>query len=265
MGTYAISGSASGIGAATRAKLENAGHTVIGIDLRDAEVIGDLSTPDGRAGAVAQTLDRCQGTLDGLVTAAGVGPPLRGGLIARVNYFGSLALLEGLRPALAAAGAAQVVQVGSNSSTTSPNLPAPLIEAFLAGDEAAAVDIVSAVPEPFDGAIAYGGAKLAISRWCRRASVTEDCVGRGITLNVIAPGPVQTPLFQQGKDDKDFGPLLESFPIPTGEPATPDLMADWIVFMLSPAARFACGSVIFVDGGADAMIRSDAWPETFSM
>lgn len=265
MGTYAISGSASGIGAATRAKLENAGNSVIGIDLRDAEVVGDLSTPEGRAGAVSETLARCNGTLDGLVTAAGVGPPLRGNLIARVNYFGSIALLEGLRPALAAADAAQVVQIGSNSSTTSPNLPPELIEAFLDGDERVAVDIVEAVPEPFDGAIAYGGAKLAVSRWCRRASVTPDWVGEGITLNVIAPGPVQTPLFQKGKDDSDFGPLLDSFPIPTGEPATAELMADWIVFMLSPAARYACGSVIFVDGGADAMIRSDAWPETFSM
>lgn len=265
MGIYAVSGSASGIGAAARAKLENAGNTVIGIDLRDSEVTADLSTNEGRADAITQTLERCDGTLDGLVTAAGVGPPLRGKLIARVNYFGSHALLEGLRPALAAAGAAQVVQIGSNSSTTSPNLPAELIEAFLSGDEEGAVKIVEAVPEPFDGAIAYGGAKLAISRWCRRAAVTEDWVGAGITLNVLAPGPVQTPLFQGGKDDKDFGPLMENFPIPTGEPATPDLMADWIIFMLSPAARFACGSVIFVDGGADAMIRSDAWPETFRM
>lgn len=265
MGTYAISGSASGIGAATRAKLENAGNTVIGIDLRDAEVIGDLSHDEGRASAVAETLDRCGETLDGLVTAAGVGPPLRGNLIARVNYFGSQFLLEGLRPALSAAGAAQVVQVGSNSATTSPNLPTELIAAFLAGDEERAVKIVEDVPEPFDGAIAYGGAKLAISRWCRRAAVTDEWVGNGITLNVIAPGPVQTPLFQQGKDDSDFGPLMENFPIPTGEPATPELMADWIIFMLSPAARFACGSVIFVDGGADALIRSDAWPESFSM
>jgi len=265
VGTYAISGSASGIGAATRAKLENAGNTVIGIDLRDAEVIGDLSTDEGRANAVEGTLEQCGGTLDGLVTAAGLGPPIRGNLIARVNYFGSHSLLEGLRPALAAAGAAQVVQVGSNSATTTPNLPAELIEAFLVGDEEGAIKIVEAVAEPFDGAVAYGGAKLAISRWCRRAAVTDDWVGNGITLNVIAPGPVQTPLFQQGKDDRDFGPLLEGFPIPTGEPATADLMADWIIFMLSPAARFACGSVMFVDGGADAMIRSDAWPDTFSM
>jgi NAD(P)-dependent dehydrogenase (short-subunit alcohol dehydrogenase family) len=265
VGTYAISGSASGIGAATRAKLENAGNSVIGIDLRDAEVIADLSTPDGRQHAIDTTLELCSGTLDGLVTAAGVGPPLRGNLIARVNYFGSHALLQGLRPALAAAGAAQVVQVGSNSTTTTPNLPDELIAAFLGGDEPGAVAIVEGVPEPFDGAIAYGGAKLAISRWCRRAAVTAEWVGEGITLNVIAPGPVQTPLFQQGKDDADFGPLMENFPIPTGEPATPDLMADWIIFMLSPAARFACGSVIFVDGGADAIVRSDAWPASFSM
>lgn len=265
MGTYAISGAASGIGAATRAKLENGGHTVIGIDLRDAEVIGDLSTPDGRESAIAATVERCGGTLDGLVTAAGLGPPVRGNLIARVNYFGSHALLTGLRPALAAAGAAQVVQIGSNSSTTTPNLPVKLIDAYLTGDEEGAVAIVDAMPEPFDGAMAYGGSKLAISRWCRRNAVTDEWVGAGITMNVIAPGPVQTPLFQAGKDDKDFGPLMEDFPIPTGGPATPDLIADWIVFMLSPAARFACGSVVFVDGGADALIRSDAWPDTFPM
>lgn len=265
MGIYGVSGSASGIGAATRAKLENAGHDVIGIDLRDAEVIGDLSTIAGRAHAVAETLDRCKGTLDGLVTAAGVGPPLPGELVARVNYFGSLALLEGLRPALAAAGAAQVVQIGSNSATTSPNLSAELVDAFLAGDEERAVALVDEVAKPFDSAVAYGGAKLAISRWCRRVATTAEWVGAGITLNVLAPGPVQTPLFQQGKDDDDFGPLLEGFPIPTGEPATPELMAEWILFMLSSAARFACGSVIVVDGGADAMIRADAWPASFEM
>ncbi|MEZ5165937.1 MAG: SDR family oxidoreductase [Acidimicrobiales bacterium] len=76
---------------------------------------------------------------------------------------------------------------------------------------------------------------------------------------------MQTPLLKMGQDDADFGPLLDSFPIPTGEPATPELIAEWIVFLLSPAARFACGSVFFVDGGADAMLRADSWPATFSV
>ena len=39
MGTIAITGSASGIGLATRQRLEAEGHRVIGVDLRDAEVI----------------------------------------------------------------------------------------------------------------------------------------------------------------------------------------------------------------------------------
>jgi len=32
------------------------------------------------------------------------------------------------------------------------------------------------------------------------------------------------------------------------------------VFMLSDAADFLCGSVVFVDGGSDAYFRSDDWP-----
>ena len=49
MGLFAITGSGSGIGAATRARLEKAGHAVVGIDLHHAEIIADLSTPDGRS------------------------------------------------------------------------------------------------------------------------------------------------------------------------------------------------------------------------
>ena len=43
MGIYAISGAGSGIGAATRARLEAAGHEVVGVDLRNAEIT-DLKT-----------------------------------------------------------------------------------------------------------------------------------------------------------------------------------------------------------------------------
>ena len=52
MGTYCVTGAASGIGAATKAKLEADGHRVIGVDLRDADVVADMSTPEGRQSAV---------------------------------------------------------------------------------------------------------------------------------------------------------------------------------------------------------------------
>lgn len=53
MGTYAITGSASGMGRETAQRLRDGGHTVIGVDIKDADVIADLSTPAGRADAAA--------------------------------------------------------------------------------------------------------------------------------------------------------------------------------------------------------------------
>lgn len=59
MSVIAITGSASGIGAALKELLARAGHTVIGIDRGQADIEADLSTPGGRETAVAAVLDRC--------------------------------------------------------------------------------------------------------------------------------------------------------------------------------------------------------------
>ena len=253
------------MGAATRRRLEDGGHRVIGIDRRDADVIADLGATEGRTEAVAAVVNATGGVLKGFVSAAGLGPPVAGELIARVNYFGSQALLDGLRPALAASDGAQVVQFGSNSSTTTPNLPDDLLDAYLDGREADVVAIIKTVDPVFAPAVAYGGAKLAITRWCRRAAVTPEWVGEDIRLNVIAPGPVDTPLLRAGQSDEVYGPLMEAFPVPVTETPDADALAVWVEFLLSPVARFACGSVIYVDGGTDALMRSDDWPSTFAL
>lgn len=262
MGTYAVSGSASGMGAAVRARLERAGHRVIGIDLRSAEVVADLATPDGRHKAVTAVASASGGVLDGLVSAAGLGPTADAGMIARVNYFGSHALLAGLRPSLAASTVSQVVQFGSNSSTTTPGLPAELVTAYLEGREDDSVELVRTVEPLLAPAVAYAAAKLAISRWCRRAATTPDWIGEGVRLNVIAPGPVDTPMLEAVRSDEHLGPLMGAFPVPANETPAADALAAWVEQMLTgEAARYMCGSVVFVDGGTDALFRADAWPE----
>lgn len=255
MAVIVVTGSASGIGAATRARLEDAGDAVIGVDLRDAEVIADLATPAGRAAAIAAVLQATGGQLDGLVVCAGVGPqtePLS--TIVSLNYFGTQTLLAGLRPLLAAAEEPAAVAVSSNSSTL-PGVDTPLVATCLDGDEDTARRIALAL----DGHRVYAGSKLALTRWVRRNAPGPEWAGAGIRLNAVAPGPVLTPLLQVGLDHPLYGPAIRNFPIPTGEFGTADQIAAAVQFLLSSDAAFCCGSVLFVDGGTDAMLRPDSY------
>ncbi|CAN5232240.1 SDR family oxidoreductase [soil metagenome] len=260
MGTYAVTGAASGMGKATVERLHAAGHTVIGVDLRDADVIADLSTPAGRSTAAATVLEQSGGRLDGAVLAAGIGPgPGRERLLAEINYLGTVELLTQWRPALAATGAAKVVVFSSNSTTTTPLVPGSAVKALLASDPAKAVRIMRRFGKNAPG-LMYGTSKIALSRWLRRAAVTPEWAGAGIRLNAIAPGAILTPLLQAQLDDPEQRGAIEAFPIPTGDYGTAGQIADWVIFMLSPAADFMAGSLVFVDGGTDAFFRSEDWP-----
>ena len=58
MGLFCVTGSASGIGEATVELLTLAGHDVITVDLRDADVTADLSSHDGVAAALSAVAAR---------------------------------------------------------------------------------------------------------------------------------------------------------------------------------------------------------------
>ncbi|MEB3030345.1 SDR family oxidoreductase [[Mycobacterium] nativiensis] len=260
MGVYAVTGSASGMGRQAADKLRAAGHTVIGIDLRDAEVVADLSTAPGRAAGAEAVLAACGGRLDGAVLAAGIGPtPGATGLILQVNYFGVVDLLEAWRPALAASGAAKVVVVASNSATTVPAVPRSAVRALLAGKTAKAVRRLRLLG-PGAPSMAYAGSKIAVSRWVRRQAVQPAWAGAGIRLNALAPGAILTPLLEKQLATPGQARAVNAFPVPVGGYGDPGQLGDWMLFMLSGAAEFLCGSVIFVDGGSDAYFRADDWP-----
>jgi NAD(P)-dependent dehydrogenase (short-subunit alcohol dehydrogenase family) len=67
-----VTGSASGIGQATVARLQAAGNEVIGVDLRNADIEADLSTAEGRAHMVAEAERLSNGRLDGVLAGAGI-------------------------------------------------------------------------------------------------------------------------------------------------------------------------------------------------
>ena len=60
--------------------------------------------------------------------------------------------------------------------------------------------------------------------------------------------------------DPTIGEFVEAFPVPVGRKGQPDELAGVVQFLLGPDARFLCGSVLFVDGGTDALLRADDHP-----
>ncbi len=263
MGVYAVTGAASGMGRSTTEQLRWEGHRVIGVDLRNADVNADLSTEEGIQFAIEQVLEKSGGHLDGAVMAAGLGPiPGLEETIARVNYNGVVRLLEGWHSALVAAGNAKVVIFSSNSTTTIPGLPQPIVDAFLDNDIERAVEIAHAAGPDLAANYVYAGSKTAIAYWMRTVGVTPEWAGRGIRVNAIAPGAIMTPLLRKQLDDPATSQAILDFPIPVGEFGKREEVSQWVIFMLSPAANFMCGSVIFLDGGTDAYFRADDWPRT---
>jgi NAD(P)-dependent dehydrogenase (short-subunit alcohol dehydrogenase family) len=254
--TVVVTGSASGMGAATKARLESAGQRVIGVDLRDADVVANLASAEGRRTAIDAVTDRADGSIDGLVTWAGVAGLSHhpGSLLVSVNYFGTVTLIDGLRPLLAQGHDPAVVAISSNSTTCQPSVPMHLVDACLAGDEGAA----RAVGDGAGALATYPATKLALARWVRRNA--PEWAGAGITMNVVAPGAVETPMLQATRDDEVIGRFVDDFPIPVGRKGTADELASVVEFLLGPNARFFCGSVLFVDGGTDALLRTDDFP-----
>ncbi len=255
MAVAAVTGSASGIGAAIRTRLEKDGFEVIGVDLRDAEIVADLSLPEGRRSAVSGVLERCDGRLDRLVACAGLGPHVRPpSRVASVNYFGAVDVIDGLCEALSRGVDPAVVVVVSNSAQMAPLDDHPYVAALLDGNEAEASRIIDELDNPI---VAYMGSKHALGRALRRR-VRRFGEAR-VRLNGVAPGPVRTPLLEAGIADPATRDAIQSIDLPIGRWGQPEDVADLVAFLLAPAAGWIHGSIVFIDGGNDAEIRPDRY------
>lgn len=254
--TIVVTGAASGIGKATAEILEAGGDRVIRVDLREGDVTGDLSDPAQIERAVAEVGELTGGVLDGLVANAGVSAPSE--LSLKINYIGTVALIEALRPLLAKADAPRI-SVTSSAATLQGNDP-ELVDLLLAGDGEAAIarGTALAAQGPEIGYANYSSSKRAISRWIRRMAPTAEYVGAGIGLNGVGPGQVRTgmttELFasEEGRKMAD-----EAMPAPYNGIAEAEHIASVHAFLVSEGNARMTGQVLFVDGGFDALRRGD--------
>ncbi|WP_420962293.1 SDR family oxidoreductase [Brucella sp. IR073] len=91
----------------------------------------------------------------------------------------------------------------------------------------------------------YAATKAAVEAMTHILS--KELGSRGITANVIAPGPVATELFMHGKSEELVANITRS--IPLGRLGQPDDIADAVAFLAGPDGRWVNGQTIRVNGG----------------
>jgi NAD(P)-dependent dehydrogenase (short-subunit alcohol dehydrogenase family) len=99
--------------------------------------------------------------------------------------------------------------------------------------------------EPSPTLLAYASTKGAIVTFSK--ALSKQAIERGVRVNVVAPGPVWTPLIASTMPDES----LESFgqDTPIGRAAQPAELAPAFVFLASDDSRYITGEVIGVTGG----------------
>lgn len=255
--TYVVTGSAGGIGKATAELLVEQGHRVIGTDVRDADIVADLSTAAGRNLLVQEVTRLSGGSIDAVLAVAGLLAPTTATVA--VNYYGAIATLEGLRPLLLNSPNPRAVAVSSMAAILPPD--ETLLNELLDGSEARAMERAAELEgsEPENGRVIYGTTKRALSRWIRRKSPSQDWAAASIPLNAVSPGFVYTPMTAATSSDPAKAEQAAiTVPMPLNGFFEPQGVAKLLAWLTSEDNAHLCGQIIYIDGGSDAVLRGDS-------
>lgn len=246
-----VTGAASGIGQATAMRLVDEGASVIAVDVNPTgltrEHRADLSDPDQIDRVVAELPDR----IHGLCNVAGMPPSAPPWAVLAVNAKGLQRLTEQLVPKLA--DGASIVNVASSAGMGWAN-SVDLLEEF---DEIpfhrSALEDFAARHALREGGRSYSFSKEFVMTWTMRKR--WEWRERGIRMNAVSPGPVETPILP------DFVATLERAPRVMeimDRPARPEDIAPVIAFLLTDEAAWFRGCNLPIDGGLTSHLLMEA-------
>jgi len=225
--TALVTGGASGIGAATAARLREGGAEVAVFDREPVEgyvsLTGDISSSADVNAAVAEA-ERALGKIDVLVNSAGVpGESIRTTEVTdeewqkvlAINANGSFYMCRAALQGMIERGYGRIVLVAS-----------------IAGKEG----------NPM--AAAYSASKAAVIAMAK--AIGKDVAGSGVLVNCIAPAVIETPILT-GLSQHHIDYMVER--IPLGRMGKADEVAALACFLASEDLSFSTGATYDISGG----------------
>ncbi|MCC6250405.1 MAG: coniferyl-alcohol dehydrogenase [Rubrivivax sp.] len=245
--TIIVTGAASGIGAATAELVASQGARVLCVDRhRTPHGVGEYFAADlGERTSIDRLVAALPAGAHGLANIAGLPPTRPPEEVLGVNLVGLKYLTTLLVPKLA--DGASIVNLASLAGLGWPEAKAAIdASAGLDFDEVAAFCRAHSIA----GARSYFFSKEALIVWTMQNRWTWRA--RGIRMNSISPGPVQTPILQ------DFlatlGARAEEDMRTMDRPGLPGDIAPVVAFLLRDGSAWIRGTNIPVDGGMYANV-----------
>jgi len=238
-----VTGAGSGIGAATARLLAQAGAEVVLADIDEAaarRVSIDLAEQGMRATAVRIDVADPRSVQDAVESACAG----HGGLDLAVNA-------AGITGKLVACGDFELVEwqriIGVNLTGLFLCMQAQIRQMERRGS-GSIVNLSSVMGKAsLPGTVAYAASKHGVEGATKAAAL--DYATKGIRVNAVAPGYVDTPMIA-GRKPSTHDRIVAMHPM--GRIAQPHEIAELIAFLLSPRAAFITGTVHQADGGYSA-------------